>query len=141
METISSKNMLKSVMNGLNTQSTATVGQKIMIFADDGTPIGKMQAPTEQQGAPLVFEENAQATASTQPSDTASDETMGKLYLVGPSSGTKFQWITIENDSVTPATYSWLPIGTTDVDLSQYAKDVVATDEEVRAIVDDYVLE
>ena len=68
METISSKNMLKSVMNGLSTQSTATTGQKIMLFDTDGTPIGKMQAPTDQQGTAIVFDENSQATATTPPS-------------------------------------------------------------------------
>lgn len=119
MESISTLNALKSVINGLTTQGTATVGQKIMLFADDGTPIGKMQAPTEQQGTSIVFEENAQATASTQPSTTASAATMGKLYLVGPASGTKYQWITIEDDSTNPSTFSWLQIGSTEIDLSQ----------------------
>lgn len=138
MEAINSVNMLKSVMSGLTTQSTATVGQKIMLFADDSTPIGKMQAPTEEQGAPIQFDENNQATATTQPSTTAGSDTMGKLYLVGPQLGTKWQWITLENDSTTPSTYSWLQIGTTDVDLSQYAPANYATETAVRNIVKNY---
>lgn len=138
MEAINSVNMLKSVMSGLTTQSTATVGQKIMLFADDSTPIGKMQAPTEEQGAPIQFDENNQATATTQPSTTAGSDTMGKLYLVGPKLGTKWQWITLENDSTTPSTYSWLQIGTTDVDLSQYAPANYATETAVRNIVKNY---
>ena len=109
---------LKSVINGLTTQSTATVGQKIMLFASDGTPIGKMQAPTEQQGTSIVYEQAAQDTT---PSATASAATMGMLYLVGTQSGTKGQYITIEDDSTNPSTYSWLKIGTTAIDLSQYA--------------------
>ena len=138
MEAINSVNMLKSVMSGLTTQSTATVGQKIMLFANDGTPIGKMQAPTEEQGAPIQFDENNQATATTQPSTTAGSATMGKLYLVGPKLGTKWQWITLEDDSTTPSTYSWLQIGTTDVNLSQYAPANYATETAVRNIVKNY---
>lgn len=138
METISSLNMLKSVINGLSTQSTATTGQKIMIFASDGTPVGKMQAPTEQQGTAIQFEENAHATATTPPSATAGQATMGLLYLVGSTSGTKWQWITLEDDSTNPSTYSWLQIGSTEVDLSQYARAEYATEANVRAIVSGY---
>ena len=121
MTDLSMQSALKAIMTGLTTQGTATVGQKIMLFNEQNNPIGKMQAPTGQQGTSIVFEENDSATSSTEPSDTASTLTMGKLYLVGPASGTKYQWITIENDSVDPATYSWLNIGTTNVDLSQLA--------------------
>lgn len=138
MEIISSKNMLKSVMNGLSTQSTATTGQKIMLFDTDGTPVGKMQAPTDQQGTAIQFEQNAQATASTPPSTTASAATMGLLYIVGPDYGTKWQWITLEDDSTNPSTYSWLQIGSTDVDLSQYARAEYATETAVRNIVKNY---
>ena len=138
METITSTNMLKSVINGLSSQSTATVGQKIMLFASDGTPIGKMQAPTAKQGTSIIFDENNSATATTPPSTTAGSSTMNKLYLVGPESGTKWQWITLEDDSSTPSTYSWLQIGATDVDLSQYARAEYATEANVRAIVSGY---
>lgn len=123
--------MLKSVMRGLSNQSAASEGQKIMLFASDGTPVGKMQAPMEQESAALVFDENNQATATTEPSVTASESTMGKIYLVGPQSGTKYQWITLEDDSATPSTYSWLQIGSTQIDLSTYE----APEAEVRAIV------
>ena len=138
METINSTNTLKSVMGRLSNQSSATVGQKIMLFDEDNTPIGKMQAPTEQQGTSILFEEDAQATATTPPSTTASEATMGLLYLVGPQNGTKYQWITLENDSTTPAAYSWLQIGSTNVDLSQYARADYATESAVRSIVSDY---
>lgn len=131
METITSQNMLKSVMRGLNNQSAASEGQKIMLFASDGTPVGKMQAPVEQESAALVFDENSQATATTEPSVTASESTMGKIYLVGPRIGTKYQWITLEDDSTTPSTYSWLQIGSTQIDLTTYE----APEAEVRAIV------
>lgn len=131
METITSQNMLKSVMRGLNNQSAASEGQKIMLFASNDTPVGKMQAPIEQKSAALVFDENSQATATTEPSVTASAATMGKIYLVGPQSGTKYQWITLEDDSTTPSTYSWRQIGSTQIDLSTYE----APESEVRAIV------
>lgn len=138
METINSNVMLKSVMGRLSNQSSATVGQKIMLFGADDTPTGKMQAPTEQQGTAVKYEQNAQATATTQPSVTASEDTMGLLYLVGPQNGTKYQWITIEDDSVTPSVFSWLQIGSTDIDLSQYARAEYATEEAVRNIVKNY---
>ena len=138
MEAINSENMLKSVMGKLSNQSTATVGQLIMLHANDGTPAGKMQAPTGQQGTTLVFDENNAATATTEPSVTAGQATMGKLYLVGPETGTKWQWITLENDSTNPATYSWLQIGPTDIDLSQYARAEYATETNVRNIVKNY---
>lgn len=131
METITSQNMLKSVMRGLSNQSAASEGQKIMLFASDGTPVGKMQAPMEQESAALVFDENSQAAATTEPSVTASESTMGKIYLVGPRIGTKYQWITLEDDSTTPSTYSWLQIGSTQIDLTTYE----APEAEVRAIV------
>lgn len=131
METITSQNMLKSVMRGLSNQSAASEGQKIMLFATDGTPVGKMQAPMEQEPAALVYDENSQATATTEPSVAASAATMGKIYLVGPQSGTKYQWITLEDDSATPSTYSWLQIGSTQIDLTTYE----APEAEVRAIV------
>lgn len=121
MTDMSMQSALKAIMTDLTTQGTATVGQKIMLFNEQNNPIGKMQAPTGQQGTSIVFEENDSATSSTEPSDTASALTMGKLYLVGPASGTKYQWITLEDDSTNPSTFSWLQIGSTQIDLSQYA--------------------
>lgn len=123
--------MLKAVMGRLSTQGTASVGQKIMLFDDYNNPVGKMQAPTESQGTALVFEQNAQATSTTEPSATASATTMNKLYLVGPQSGTKWQWITLEDDSTTPSTYSWLNIGSTQIDLLTYE----APEQDIRNIV------
>ena len=83
----------------------------------------------------LVFEENSSATATTPPSVSASSSTMGKIYLVGPSSGTKYQWITEEDDSTTPSTYSWQQIGDTDVDFTS----LIASEQSVRDIVKDYI--
>ena len=108
---------LKNVMTALTKVGAAQQGQTIMIFDANGNPIGKIQAPTGDTTVAIIFEEKASATASTQPTTTASADTMGKLYLVGPSSGTKYQWITTESSG----TYSWLNIGSTAVDLSQYA--------------------
>lgn len=80
----------------------------------------------------FIFDENAQATSTTPPSVTASATTMGKIYLVGPATGTKYQWITEEDSSTTPSTYSWQQIGTTDINL-QYASE-----QDVRGIVSRY---
>ena len=91
-----------------------------------------------KQGAAIIFEKNDSATATTTPSVSPSADTVGLLYIVGPETGTKWQWITLEDDTTNPFTYSWLNIGTTDVDLSQYAKAEYATEEAVRDIVIDY---
>lgn len=80
-----------------------------------------------------AFDENAQATITTQPSVTAGAATKGKIYLVGPSSGTKYEWITLEDDSTTPSTYSWLNIGSTEMNFP------IATEQNVRNIVRDYL--
>lgn len=67
-------------------------------------------------------------TAGTAPATTASASTLGKIYLVpaasgkpSPESGSYVEFITIESGSSTK-TYSWEKIGTTDTDLSEYAK-------------------
>lgn len=48
---------------------------------------------------------------------TASASTLGKIYYVGPTSGEYDRYVT----SYDGTTYSWLQIGTTDVDMTQYA--------------------
>ena len=90
---------------------------------------------TEAHYVGLVFDENAQATSTTPPSTTASSSTMGKVYLVGPSSGTKYQWVTVEDDSTTPSTYSWQQVGDTDVDFTS----LIASEQNIRNIVKNYV--
>ena len=131
MEIITPSTSLKNIMKNLPTQTTAQVGQKFMLYDDNNNPVGKMQAPTDSQGTALVFEPNAHATATTEPSATASAATMGKLYMVGPQTGTKYQWITLEDDSTTPSTYFWLNIGSTQIDLLTYE----APEQDIRNIV------
>lgn len=54
---------------------------------------------------------------------TASESTMGNIYFVGPDSSDNYnRYITKESEG----TYSWLPLGSTQIDLSDYA-----TKEEV----------
>lgn len=84
-------------------------------------------------GCSFVFEENAQATSSTPPSVTASSGTTRYIYLVGPQTGTKYEWITVVDESTTPSTYSWQQIDTTDINLS------IATEQSVRGIVTGYM--
>ena len=48
---------------------------------------------------------------------TASASTLGKIYYVGPTSGEYDRYVTNYDGT----TYSWLQIGTTDVDMTQYA--------------------
>lgn len=56
----------------------------------------------------------------------ASDTTTGKIYLV-PIENTETknvfaEYVTVINDDVTPVTYSWEKIGTTDIDLSIFGE-------------------
>ncbi len=55
----------------------------------------------------------------------ASADTMGKLYLReedGQQSGTYVEYVTVDNGAEATVRYAWEKIGTTDVDLSEYAK-------------------
>lgn len=60
---------------------------------------------------------------------TASASTLGKIYYVGPTSGEYDRYVT----SYDGTTYSWLQIGTTDVDMTQYATkaELSQLDQEV----------
>lgn len=61
-------------------------------------------------------------TAGTEPKTTASATTTGKLYMVqlsSTTSGTYTEFVTVEKPA---GTYHWEKIGTTDADLSTYAK-------------------
>ncbi len=50
---------------------------------------------------------------------TASADTMGKIYLVGPDANDNYaRYITQQDGS----TYSWIPLGSTNIDLSEYAR-------------------
>lgn len=56
-------------------------------------------------------------TVTTLP--TASADTMGKIYLVGPDASDNYaRYITQQDGS----TYSWIPLGSTNIDLSEYAR-------------------
>ena len=56
-------------------------------------------------------------TVTTLP--TASADTMGKIYLVGPDASDNYaRYITQQDGS----TYSWIPMGSTNIDLSEYAR-------------------
>lgn len=57
----------------------------------------------------------AGVTAASLPA--ASADTLGKIYYIGPSDGEYDRYVTSYDGS----TYSWLPLGSTALDLSQYA--------------------
>lgn len=54
-------------------------------------------------------------TAASLP--TASADTVGKMYYIGPTNGEYARYVTAYDGT----TYSWISIGTTDINLSQYA--------------------
>ena len=56
-------------------------------------------------------------TVTTLP--TASADTMGKIYLVGPDASDNYaRYITQQDGS----SYEWIPLGSTNIDLSEYAR-------------------
>ena len=64
---------------------------------------------------------------------TASASTIGKIYLVGPDGNGDYErYITSDNGD---STYSWVQIGSTSIDLSDYAKakDLTRLEDEVGA--------
>lgn len=56
-------------------------------------------------------------TVTTLP--TASADTMGKIYLVGPDASDNYARYITQLDG---STYSWIPLGSTNIDLSEYAR-------------------
>ena len=59
METVTTSNALKAVQAGLNTQTTITSGQQVMLYSADGTPSGKVaaSAPQVQAGSGKTYKE------------------------------------------------------------------------------------
>lgn len=75
------------------------------------------------QGLQIVIDE--QATGKEEPKTVASEETMGKLYLVqiaGSAAGTYTEFITVKGGTKEVPTYNWEKIGTTAADLTDYLK-------------------
>lgn len=123
MDIISPSNSLKKIMKELPTTSTAAVGQLMMVFDEYFNPTAKMQAPTGEFKIPIQ-------PAATKP--TASAQTMGIMWLIGPdANGYYMQSVVLEDTSTTPSTYSWADLGTTQLDLSTYE----APESEIRNIV------
>ena len=102
------------------------------------TEAQKAQARTNI-GAPSTDDmENIQAQelipVTTLP--TASADTMGKQYLVGPDANNEYARYVTSYDGTT---YSWVPYGTTALDLSGYATDEEL--DQLEAKVDEFVKE
>lgn len=64
-----------------------------------------------------------------EPATTASAATMGKLFMValtGQKSGSYTEFVTVDKGSSASPQYVWEKIGTTDADLTDYAKKTIA---------------
>lgn len=110
------------------------------------TEAQKQQARNNIDAASLADIENLDyVTAATLP--TASAETMGHVYLIGPDASNNYQrYYTQQNGS----SYSWVDLGSTQLDLSTYATEaeviqleakVDENDEDVYEKIDSYVHE
>lgn len=80
----------------------------------------KAQARTNIGAASLSDINNTEyVTVTTLP--TASAATVGPIYLVGPDANNNYaRWITQEENG----SYSWVPLGSTEIDLSGYMRKV-----------------
>lgn len=97
------------------------------------TEAQKQQARNNIDAASLADIENLDyVTAATLP--TASAETMGHVYLIGPDASNNYQrYYTQQNGS----SYSWVDLGSTQLDLSTYATEAEVIQLEAKVYVED----
>lgn len=72
---------------------------------------------TKSEVDAMVAAVNAQEYIDVATLPAASADTLGKIYLVGPTSGEYARYITTVNGS----TYGWVQIGTTEISMANYA--------------------
>ena len=100
------------------------------------TEAQKQQARNNIDAASLADIENMDyVTTTTLP--TASAETIGHVYLIGPDSSNNYQrYYTQQNGS----SYSWVDLGSTQLDLSTYATEaeVIQLEAKVDDLSQDY---
>lgn len=85
---------------------------------------------TKAQVDAIVSALNSTAAETVTVLPTASEDTLNKVYYVGPDGGGEYdRYVTSYDGSV----YSWIPLGTTALDLTSYATkaEVQAVDEKV----------
>ena len=85
------------------------------LLADIANYYTKAQVDAIAASIAAAVNSTAGVTAASLP--TASADTLGKIYYIGPTSGEYARYVTGYDGT----TYSWLPLGTTDIDLSDYA--------------------
>lgn len=93
------------------------------LLADMANYYTKAQVDAIAASIAAAVNSTAGVTAASLPA--ASSDTLGKIYYIGPTSGEYARYVTGYDGT----TYSWLPLGTTDIDLSDYA-----TKEELAAL-------
>lgn len=87
---------------------------------------------TKSEVDAMVATVNAQEYIDVATLPAASVDTLGKIYLVGPTSGEYARYITTVNGS----TYDWVQIGTTEISMANYATkaELSQLDQEVNLL-------
>lgn len=86
---------------------------------------------TKSEVDAMVAAVNAQEYVDVTTLPAASADTLGKIYLVGPTSGEYDRYITTVNGS----TYGWVQIGTTEISMANYATKAEVANAENLALV------
>lgn len=122
----------QSVLGGGNLQIQAGDTDAVKYVSQDLTDAQKAQARANIDAASLEdIQDMDFVTATTLP--TASASTMGHIYLIGPDTNNNYDRYFTQESS---GSYSWVSLGSTEIDLSTYA-----TQEELNQLeakVDDF---
>lgn len=107
----------QSVLGGGNLQIQAGDTDAVKYVSQELTDAQKAQARANIDAASLEdIQDMDFVTATTLP--TASASTMGHIYLIGPDANDNYdRYFTQESGG----SYSWIPLGSTQIDLSTYA--------------------
>ena len=107
----------QSVLGSGNIQIQAGAEDAVTYTAQTLTAEQKAQARANIDAASLADIENMDfVTAASLP--TASASTMGHIYLIGPDENDNYDRYFTQEDG---SSYSWIPLGSTEIDLSNYA--------------------
>lgn len=118
----------QSVLGGGNLQIQAGDTDAVKYVAQTLTDAQKAQARANIDAASLEdIQDMDFVTATTLP--TASASTMGHIYLIGPDANDNYdRYFTQESGG----SYSWVPLGSTQIDLSTYATQAEVSQLEAK---------
>lgn len=118
----------QSVLGGGNITIQAGDTDAVKYVSQELTEAQKAQARANIDAASLEDIQNMDfVTATTLP--TASASTMGHIYLIGPDANDNYDRYFTQESS---GSYSWVPLGSTEIDLSTYATQAEVSQLEAK---------